>query len=302
VGEPGFKPSTSGSDAPGMKHVKEANQLLDHGDAPGALGILEDILSLAPRNSEALRLKARILDAWGRFDESLQVLHALSQTASLTEVEVGDLEARAMEEKEAIVYSELSAEGRWYFAFPAAQVWISLFGFIGCASFLLLSPGLLSEGAGRLPELAAAFGAFVVLPWIALVAVHMTGVKRILVGVGGLRVCHRFRENTYPWSAFGKAIVEYDQDIKSDYLRLHLYAANESKTPMVSFDISRRRSVVKARRHFVRNVLSYLDVVCYLPRAARGGGLSAYGGAVEKSSAGTVASNEKPHQNTDSAA
>lgn len=249
-----------------MKHVKDAQKVLDAGDAPGALGLLEDILSLAPHNALALRLKARILDAWGRFDESLDALHALSQTGNLSEEERGDIELRAVEEKEAIVYSELSSEGRWYFAFPTAQVWISLYGFVGCAAFLLLSPGLLAGGTENFGQLAAAFGFFVAAPWIALLVVHVSGVKRILVGVGGLRVCHRFRAAEYPWSAFGKAVVEYDHDIRKGYLRLHLYGREPGEAPVVSFDISSRKSVVRARRHFVRNVLSYLDVVCYLPR------------------------------------
>lgn len=285
-----------------MKHVKEANALLESGDAPAALVILEDILSLAPRNSEALRLKARILDGWGRFDESLHVLHALSQVPSLNEAELADIEARALEEKESIVYSELSMEGRWYFAFPAAQVWISLYGFVGCAAFLLLSPGLLSGGTENFLELAAAFGLFVVLPWIALLVVHMTGVKRILVGITGIRVCHRFREVNYPWSSFAKAVVEYDRDIKKGYLRLHLYSADGGKEPSLSLDISQKGAVVKARRHFVRNVLSYIDVVCYLPR--RGSGDKGHEGPLsghKKEDSGSP-SKESSAQNTDSAA
>jgi tetratricopeptide (TPR) repeat protein len=199
-----------------MKHVKEASQLIEQGDAPTALGILDDILSLAPRNSEALRLKARILDAWGRFEESLEILHVLSQMSSLSEAELADIETRAIEEKEAIVYSELSAEGRWYFAFPVAQIWISLYGFVGCAAFLLLSPGLLSGGNENFVQLAGAFSFFVVLPWLALLVVHMTGVKRILVGISGLRVCHRFSETNHSWGSFSKAVVEYDRDISTE--------------------------------------------------------------------------------------
>jgi hypothetical protein len=297
-----FKVTAWGSDALSMKHVKEANSLLDNGDASGALGILEDILSLAPRNSEALRLKARILDGWGRFDESLQALHALSQLSSLSEAELADIEARAMEEKEAIVYSELSAEGRWYFAFPTAQVWISLYGFVGCAAFLLLSPGLLSGGAENLAELAAAFGFFVVLPWLALLVVHVTGVKRILVGLSGIRVCHRFREVNYPWSSLSKAIVEYDHDIKMGYLRLHLYTAEKGTGPTLSLDISQKRSVVKARRHFVRNVLSYMDVVCYLPRSQHADRPAGVGSHEQKLNESVPQSQESSDQNTNSAA
>jgi len=285
-----------------MKHVKDAQKLLDQGDAPEALGILESILSLAPRNSQALRLKARILDAWGMFDESLLLLHTLSQTGSLSNEELAELETRAMEEKESIVYSELSSEGRWYFAFPMAQVWISIYGFMGCAAFLLLSPTLLSGGTENVATLSAAFTFFVVVPWLALLAVHVTGVKRILVGVTGLRVCHRFSQMTHPWASLGKAVIEYDHDTRSGYLRLHLYTPENKVTPLVSFDISRRKSVVRARRHFVRNVLSYVDVVCYLPRASTGPGEKPGSVTAENSSAETASLQADRDQNTNSAA
>jgi hypothetical protein len=253
-----------------MKHVKDAQKLLDEGNTPAALAVLESVLSLAPRNTEALRLKARILDGWGRFEESLLTLHALSQAGKLTEVEISDLENRAIEEKEAIVYSELSAEGRWYFAFPRAQIAISLYGFLGCATFLLLSPGLLSSGIQDFWRLAGAFCFFVLFPWLALLVVHFTGVKRILVGVHGLRVCHRLSSKEYPWATLGKAVVEYDTNPIKGHLKLYLYPRSESRLPLLAFDISEQKSVVKARRHFVRNILSYLDVVCYLPKQAEG--------------------------------
>lgn len=249
-----------------MKHTRDAQNLLDNGDSAGALRVLDNLLGLAPRNPDALRMKAQILDGWGRFDDSLLVLHALSQIPNLSDDCLNDLERRALEEKEALVYSELSQEGRWYFAFPRAQIWISLFGFLGCALFLFLSPNLLSEGTDRLADLIAAFALFVVCPWVALMAVHLIGIKRILVGMQGLRVCTRFKEKNLRWDEIAVAVVEYDLNLNSKHLKLLIYAKESPKVPLFSFDISNKRSVVKARRHFLRNILGYVDTVCYLPK------------------------------------
>ena len=250
----------------GMKHVRDAQNLLDSGDSAGALSVLENLLDLAPRNPDALRMKAGILDGWGRFDDSLIVMHALSQIPNLSDECVADLEQRAMEEKEAVVYSELSQDGRWYFAFPRAQIWISLFGFLGCAVFLLLSPNLLSEGTDRLADMVAAFALFVVVPWVALMVVHVFGIKRILVGMQGIRVCTRFKETNLPWDRVKAAVVEYDLNINSKHLKVLIYTKESPKTPLFIFDISRKHSVVKARRHLLRNILGYVDTVCYLPK------------------------------------
>jgi hypothetical protein len=254
------------ADAAGMRHIKDAQKRVDEGNGHGALQILDDILGLAPRNSEALRLKAEILDAWGRFDDSLRTLHQLSQVRGLEEKEIRVLETRAMEEKESMVFSELSSEGRWYFAFPMAQVWISLMGFLGCAGFLLLSPELLSETHDRFAEMAASFCLLVLTPWIALLVVHCTGIKKVLVGLGGLRVCRRFSDQFFSWRSVASAVVEYDEDPKRQHLKLFLYGVDRSKQPILGLDLSPKNPVVKARRHFLRNVLSNVDVVVFLPR------------------------------------
>lgn len=281
------------SDTLGMKHIKDAQQFLDKGDSAQALSVIENLLGLAPRNPEALRMKARILDGWGRFDDSLSTLHQLSQLPNLPEECLLDIERRALEEKETIIYSELSHEGRWYFAFPRSQVWISLAGFLGCATFLLLSPSLLSEGAESFSQLILSFTIFVLLPWLGLMAVHLTGVKRVLVGLHGIRVCRRFSELALKWEEMGGAIIEFDQDPASEHLKLLIFSKEDSKRLLATFDISPSRSVVRARRHFVRNVLSYVDTVCYLQR--RGDGSQEIP-APEEVATDTVAASQNPGQ------
>lgn len=248
-----------------MKHLYDAQQFLKKGESQAAMTVLENLLDLAPRNPEALRLKALILDSWGRFDESLATLHNLSQMSGLTQECASDIERRAFEEKEAVVYSELSSEGRWYFAFPAIQVWISLYGFLGCAFFLLLSPNLLSQGNERFSDLMAAFLFFVVMPWIGLMIVHFTGIKKILVGINGVKICSRLSEINIRWDQINAAVVEHDPDILKSKLSLILYSKESPSKILYKFDVSKKGGVVRARRHFVRSILNYVDTVIYIP-------------------------------------
>lgn len=249
-----------------MKHVADAKNLIERGRGTEALEIIENLLNLAPQNHAALQIKAQILDAQGRFDESLSVLRKLSGYSNLAPDVLLDLEKRSLEEREVSVYSDLTPEGRWYFAFPGVQVWISVYGFFGCAAFLLLSPGLIGQtGTENLLELAFAFFLFVGLPWLALMVVHFAGVKKILVGLEGLRVCKRMSHEEFSWSQIGSAVLEYDNDIKSGHLFLALYE-KESRKLLTRLNVSRKKSVVRARRHFVRTVLSHVDVVSHVCR------------------------------------
>ena len=177
-----------------------------------------------------------------------------------------DLERCASEEKEALIFSELTSEGRWYYAFPKAQIWISLYGFFGCAAFLFFSSEWLLAGTENLESLATLFVVLVLVPWFALIFASVTGVKRVFIGLGGIRVCTRFREKNCGWSEIQVAVVEYDSDLRNDHLKLRLFSSESRKDPLFVFDISRRSSIVRARRHFVRNILNYVDLVCYVSR------------------------------------
>jgi hypothetical protein len=249
-----------------MKHTKDALKLVATGDGDGALSILENLLSLAPQNHEGLRLKAEILDARGRFDESLKVLHQLSQSRGLDADSIKILEERATEEKEALVFSELTSEGRWYFSFPSSQVWVSLMGFLGCAAFLILAPQLLGEGFDRFYEMTFAFCFLVILPWIGLISLHVFGVKKILVSGQGLKICRRFSHSVVPWKMISSLVVEYDKNPKTGHLKLLFNGLEKGAPPFLRLDISEKNAVVKARRHFVRNILSYVDIVIYLSK------------------------------------
>lgn len=258
------------ADRLGMKHVNEAQKLYAAGDGTGSLQILEDLLDLAPRNPEALRLKARILDSWGRFEESYQTLLQLSQLPNPSEEVVQEIEQRANEEREAILFSELTSEGRWYYAFPGSQLWVSLAGLAGCVFFLITSAQVRFSNPNEVIGMALSFVFLVLLPCVLLLVIQLTGIKRILVGLRGISVCTRFRERIFAWDELKVAVIEFDQDPRVDFLRLKIFGQSDSQEPILNFDISRGRSVVRARRHFLKNILTHMDTVCYVTRPQSG--------------------------------
>lgn len=257
-----------------MKHVNEAQKLFDAGDGSGALQIVENLLDLAPRNPEALRMKAKILDSWGRFEESYQTLLTLSQLPNPSDEIVQEIEQRATEEREAVLFSELTSEGRWYHAFPASQLWVSVIGLVGCGLFLISSSRVNFASPNEVMTMALSFFFLVLLPSVMLVVIQLSGIKRILVGLSGVRVCTRFRENQHSWDDLKAAVIEFDPDPRVDFLVLKLFRKSQDKEPVLVLDVSRSRCVVRARRHFLKNIVTHIDTVCYVSRAAiktRGG-------------------------------
>jgi hypothetical protein len=253
-----------------MKHVNEAQKLFAAGDGTGALQVLENLLDLAPRNPEALRMKARILDSWGRFDESYQTLLKLSQLPNPSQDVVQEIEQRAVEERESILFSELTSEGRWYYSFPGSQLWVSLLGLLGCAMFLISSSQVNFANPNEVVAMALSFVFLVLLPCLFLAVIQLSGIKKILVGLRGMTVCTRFKEKLYTWDDLKVAVIEFDPDPRVDFLRLKLFGQGESKTPLLSLDISKGRSVVRARRHFLKNILTHIDTISYVTRVQEG--------------------------------
>jgi tetratricopeptide (TPR) repeat protein len=249
-----------------MKHLKDAKLLLEQGDSAGALEIVENLLSLSPRNTEALKIKAFVLDSWGRFDESLALLHALGKLSSSEEEPYAELDKRIDEDRESLIYSRLTPEGRWYFQFSPMQMFISLIGLMGCFLFLITSPSFFDNSSAPITSgLLISFLTLVVIPWVLLLILNMQGIKKILVGLTGIHVFYGLNKIVYTWDQMGSVVIEYDTNLNEDYLRLIVYSKT-TREPLFNFDISKSKSVIRARRHFVRLILSYIDTVSYVPR------------------------------------
>lgn len=247
-----------------MKHLNDAQKLLDAGDSNQALDIIENILSFSPNNPQALRMKASVLDSRGYFDDSLLLLQKAAKLAAGDE-EIGqEFVKRVMQDRESLIYSQLTPLGRWYFPFSPLQIFSSLFVFVGCILFLILAPSFLSKPNGSL-WLGGSFVCFVLLPWILSLVLSFRGIKRIFVGFDGISVFYGFKSLFHTWDEIGSVVIEYDPDLHSNYLHMILYS-RATREPLLNFDISQKSSRIRARRHFVRLMLSHIESVNYVPR------------------------------------
>lgn len=247
-----------------MKHIKDAQILLNQGQSIQALEVIDHILAFSPNNPEALRIKAQILDAWGHFDESFVLLQKILQISQSDENVIQDFENRMEEERASLVFSQLTPLGRWYFPFSPMRLFASFFVFLGCIFFLISSPKVLAQPNGTW-LLAASFSCLVLFPWFFSLFLGFRGVRRIFVGFDGISVFYGFKSVFYPWQDMGNVVIEYDPNLKSQYLRMIIYS-RFTREPVLNVNISPKGSVIKARRHFVRLVLSYLPQVSYVSR------------------------------------
>jgi len=245
--------------------MKDAKELYMHGDSKSALQIVEDLLALSPKNTEALRLKSLILDSQGRFDDSLHILQKIANYSQIDDEDaILNLNKRIDEDRDSLIYSRFSEEGRWYFSFSPIQIFIAVFGLAGCVLFLVSSP-LYFHKSDAFLFLGLSFFVLVLLPWLTLFILNFKGVKKVLVGLSGLAVYHGFSKTEAKWSDISQSVIEYDHDLNKHHLRLLLYS-KESGEVLFDFNISDKKSDVFARRHFVKSVVSYVGNVTYIVR------------------------------------
>ena len=256
-----------------MKHLSEIKSLINLGDSKAAMEALDSLLCLAPKNSEALRLKADILDSWGRFEDSFLILRKMVDVSSLSDESIYFVNKRGLDDRTSLIYSDVTNEGRVFYPFPLKQVVISLLGVLGCIGFLLISPNYMQPNEdNQWAKIGLFFFLLVMLPWFALIVSHLKGIKKIVVGMRGLKIVRGTRVTEIPWNDVGCVIVEHDNDSNKDHLKLQLYRSGPTSSLLEELDISRANSVVKARRHFVHCVISYVGIVLYLDVKSRNRG------------------------------
>lgn len=191
---------------------------------------------------------------------SIGLYLAQKQSQIDDEEAVSKLNRRIEEDRDSLIYSKLTEEGRWYFSFSPLQIFIAVFGLVGCVLFLISSP-FYFEHKGSFLFLGLSFFVLVLFPWLVLFVLNFQGVKKVLLGLEGISVYHGFSKKIVKWNDITSAVIEYHPNLNLNYL--HLLLLSKDNQTLLDFNISQKKSDVFARRHFVKNIVKYVGNVNY---------------------------------------
>jgi hypothetical protein len=260
-----------------MKHTNELNLMAQKGLLQEALSECDALLCFAPKNTKALLMKAKIHDSRGEFNESFEVVKKLSNCSVLDAEEQAYVYKTLREENEVQWHSELSQTGRIYYSDTKTQLAISFVGLLGCLFFLYGIRSPWGNLESNFNEVLIAFLGLVCVPWLALIWLYLTKIRFVNVGVYGISVRRGFSSKTISWRLVDALVVEHAATLDDDFLSLQFYSATEyvsgmslpkirKRTILLHLNLSKQFSVVKARRHFLRNVLNHSSVVLSVPK------------------------------------
>lgn len=247
-----------------IEKIEKIKFLMDEGKLIEAQIALELFLDLGPNNLEALKLKALLYSQKGLFQKEYETW---VQIANLDPEDLDThnyFDLHFLEEKEKFYFTDvIPGGGRRFLLHPEALLEACGTGFVSCLTFLILGQIPLLSYFLSIPTISFFFiGVFVVLPWVGILKAYLKMPADIWVTPIGFAVSSRLQKFEISWSEVEEIFVVYTPSKHSFSLEIFIIPKNRN-TEFVRIEISRDRSIVKARRFFIMEMLYYFKEIKY---------------------------------------
>jgi len=239
-----------------MRHVKQIQMLVDQGQVAEAHDALDNLLSLGPKNVEALKLRAQLYSAEGRFKDEASIWDHLA-TIDREDPDVVNYHLRlAMEQQENFYFSEeIQGGGRRFLAYPRMLIKASVFGLFGCLGFLILTK--LSQMWSFLADpsvMLATFAILVMVPWLVILVSYARGTRYLSVTPEGLLWVKRFGVKRWAWSELGAIYLAHTQEPKAARPFSLIFVPKTENGAPIEVDLTPSQGVIRARSAMIREV------------------------------------------------
>lgn len=241
-----------------MKHVTAIRKYVEQGQRDEAHSALDSLLALGPKNIEALKLRAFLYNAEGRFNEEAKIWE------QVIEIDNEDVDAirfylkQRHEDQEHFYFTELLENGaRRFHAYPRALLNAAVFGLFGCVSFVILGR-MLHEvpQPNQLWLLLGLFGLLVVSPFVAIFAVYFRAIRHITVSPVMIEVATKFRRFIYKWQDVEKVALHHSYNAGETSLEL-VITPRDPKASVISIDMTDATSSIRAKSYLLRELGNY---------------------------------------------
>src|SRR4051812_29827081 len=121
-----------------MLHVKQIRAVIEAGEADQAHQALDQLLALGPNNTDALKLRASLLEHEGRFAAEAKIWEKIAVIDREDADAVAFLLRRQLEDREHFYFTDdVPGGGRRFMAYPRRLINHSALGLAGCVGFLV---------------------------------------------------------------------------------------------------------------------------------------------------------------------
>ena len=249
-----------------MRHVKDIQQIYVEGRIEDAQSALDDLLTLGPRNADALKLRAKLFEAEGRFADEARAWEKVLAADPEDQDAVTYFLGRQMEDREYFYFTDdLAGGGRKFLAYPRTLVTTSAFGLVGCVAFLTVTKLIqIFPILGHPAFLLSSFGLFVLGPWVQIILTYIRSLRAICISPQGIEISTRFRKHTLQWMDLDKISLVRDlSDAENPAIKL-VVSPKDQLLPRLEVDLSKDSTAVRARTYLVREITRAFREPAYL--------------------------------------
>ena len=251
-----------------IEKIEKIKFLMNEGKLIEAQIALELFLDLGPNNLEALKLKALLYSQKGLFQKEYETWVQIANLDPEDADTHNYFDFHFLEEKEKFYFTDvIPGGGRRFLLHPEALLEACGTGFVSCLTFLILGQLPLLSYFLSIPTISFLFiGVFVVLPWVGILHTYLKMPVDVWVTPIGFAVSSRLKKFELNWSQIEEVLVVHTPAKHSFSLELFITPKNRD-TEFVRIEISRDRSIVKARRFFIMEMLHYSKEIKYATKA-----------------------------------
>ncbi len=241
-----------------MAHVKEILANINRGEETQAHEEIQELLSLGPKNVQALKLQAALCAREGNFEVEAQIWQKVLDCDPEDENAIKYWYQRKNEWHEQQFFTENLPYGRRFFTFPRGLLQAASFGMAGCLLFLLLNRLGTLYFFFSVPMIqTGTFLLFVVGPWVGVLYHYLFVLRDVAVTEDGLELGTRLRTLFYPWGLFSQAYVIHPAKPQCRGLQLILVPHNENSRA-VEIDLHPETSLLRTSKVFLLEVKKHL--------------------------------------------
>ena len=250
-----------------MKNIAEIQNIAEAGDLQGAHHALDGLLSMGPHNIEALKLRARLFEVAGQFQQEAKIWEQVARRDQSDHDLNIYLTRRQGEDRENFYFTDsLPGGGKRFIAFPRQMVKAATMGLIGCIVFLIMAR--MSQQFPVLNHPVVMLSSFLLLvisPWIAILVSYMRSLRYVSVTKDGLEIATRFKIHKFNWSAIEHVYLA--QDDRHDTYQLSLIVVGrDTNHPCFEMDFNESTTPIRARSYFVKEIMSSWGEPRYVSR------------------------------------
>ena len=234
--------------------VENIKKIVAKGDLEQAQEALDTLLELGPSNLEALKLKAALLKAQGKFDAERQIWIRIHELDAEDLDTLRFLQKKQLEEREFFYFTDELPGGRRFLAYPKKMAIASLIGLLGCLLFLVVSHLVRTHAPlGGREVVLLAFAICVLLPWVLIIHRFLTGLVSIAVTTTDIRIKSRLKTLAYRWEELHQICLAHHRTAEREQLLL-VIVPHSATLPAVKIDMSDGSSSLCARSYLIAEI------------------------------------------------